>query len=205
MPYIPKEHEKYNLLPLSRKNGGEVFEYPSLWELDSLVKPFDIVLEPYGYESYEQYYKFLDNVIEQLKNKVPKIEEKINEFKQIVQEENIKEQWSVCRYIGETTDSMFGLTKGNCYYWPASFKNPFFSGIIDDEEFTSYQYNTSPKNWEILEDPTGMAKKAIKDEVGEDFEITQEIIEQLKETSQKIGTPNEAITKILNENEDSLQ
>ena len=29
MPYIPKEHEKYDLLPFCRKSGGEVFEYPS--------------------------------------------------------------------------------------------------------------------------------------------------------------------------------
>ena len=28
MPYIPKEHEKYDLLPYCRKDGGEVFEYP---------------------------------------------------------------------------------------------------------------------------------------------------------------------------------
>ena len=28
MPYIPYEHETYRLLPGSRKNGGEVFEYP---------------------------------------------------------------------------------------------------------------------------------------------------------------------------------
>ncbi len=28
MPYIPKIHKKYNLLPFSRKNGGEVFSYP---------------------------------------------------------------------------------------------------------------------------------------------------------------------------------
>jgi hypothetical protein len=29
MPYIPKMHEKYNLLPLCREHGGEVFSYPS--------------------------------------------------------------------------------------------------------------------------------------------------------------------------------
>ena len=28
MPYIPKEHEKYDLLPFCRERGGEVFQYP---------------------------------------------------------------------------------------------------------------------------------------------------------------------------------
>ena len=29
MPYIPEQHKKYNLLPYCRKDGGEVFDYPS--------------------------------------------------------------------------------------------------------------------------------------------------------------------------------
>ena len=29
MAYIPKQHEKYDLLPECRKHGGEVFDYPS--------------------------------------------------------------------------------------------------------------------------------------------------------------------------------
>ena len=28
LPYIPKEHKKYGLLPHSHKDGGEVFDYP---------------------------------------------------------------------------------------------------------------------------------------------------------------------------------
>ena len=32
-----------------------------------------------------------------------------------------------------------------------------YEGVIDDEEFTSYLYSTEPEDWEILEDPTGMA------------------------------------------------
>ena len=29
MAYIPIEHEKYDVLPMSRRDGGEVFSYPS--------------------------------------------------------------------------------------------------------------------------------------------------------------------------------
>lgn len=32
MPYIPKEHEKYQLLPYCREKGGEVFDYDRLME-----------------------------------------------------------------------------------------------------------------------------------------------------------------------------
>ena len=57
MPYIPKEHVKYDLLPFCRKNGGEVFEYPSEL-LDKVEKylPDGESLIPYGYNSYEEYY-----------------------------------------------------------------------------------------------------------------------------------------------------
>lgn len=34
MPYVPNKHERYDLLPWSRANGGECFSYPS--ELDEL-------------------------------------------------------------------------------------------------------------------------------------------------------------------------
>lgn len=39
MPYIPKIHEQYDLLPLCRKDGGEVFDYPSklIYETEELL------------------------------------------------------------------------------------------------------------------------------------------------------------------------
>ena len=54
MPYIPYEHETYKLLPRSRKNGGEVFEYPSelLDEVNSIL-PKGENLIPYGYDSID--------------------------------------------------------------------------------------------------------------------------------------------------------
>ena len=49
MAYIPKEHEKYELLPMCRRNGGEVFSYPS-GIVDELSKrlPEGENLIPYG-------------------------------------------------------------------------------------------------------------------------------------------------------------
>lgn len=51
MPYIPKEHEKYDLLPYCRKHGGEVFEYPSLLNKLNTYLKADDHLDPYGYDS----------------------------------------------------------------------------------------------------------------------------------------------------------
>ena len=33
--------------------------------------------------------------------------------------------------------------------------------MIDEEEFTAYQYPTDPSAWEILLDPTGMAQRTL--------------------------------------------
>lgn len=98
----------------------------------------------------------------------------VDEYAEQLRELNIKEQWSICRYIGEDSDG--DLTKGQCYYWPTSVNNPEYRGVIDDEEFTTYQYCTNADSWEILEDPTGMAKKAIENNVGMSIEIPPEFV-----------------------------
>ena len=74
---------------------------------------------------------------------------------------NIKENWSVLRYIGKSHNSVGGLNNGKVYYWPCSIENPVYEGVIDDEEFTSYLYSTDSDDREILEDPTGMAYRTI--------------------------------------------
>ena len=74
---------------------------------------------------------------------------------------NQKEQWSVLQYIGPLDDRVFGLTPGRNYYWPSSYSNPIYSGVVDDEEFTSYLYPTDSNFWVILEDPTKMAYNTI--------------------------------------------
>ncbi len=160
MPYIPKEHLKYDLLPFCRENGGEVFEYPSEM-LDKVEKylPDGESLIPYGYNSYEEYYSQLDKLSLLHKNS-DEIYNIFIEFKNEMMALNRKEDWSILKYIGESTD-VFGLTHGKNYYWPCKKSEPFFRGVIDNEEFTAYQYSTDKRLWEILEDPTGMAHRTL--------------------------------------------
>lgn len=47
------------------------------------------------------------------------------------------------------------------YYWPTRRENPVYCGVIDDEEFTAYLYPTEASLWQILSDPTGMARRTI--------------------------------------------
>lgn len=161
MPYIPKQHEKYDLLPFCKEHGGEVFEYPSrlLEKVNSLLKPEDS-LDPYGYKSYEEYFERVDCVSEQFKDDPDKYDLFV-EFKKIMLEMNCKEDWSIMRYIGPDDNNLFGITNGKVYYWPTRKSNPVYSGVIDDEEYTSYLYPTKNDLWEILEDPTGMAYNTI--------------------------------------------
>lgn len=158
MPYIPKEHEKYNLLPFCREHGGEVFEYPCdlLDELEEYI-PSEDQLTPYGFKSYEEYNQEIDRIARRFLDQ-PQVMDLFAEFKTQIYEMNRKEQWSVLKYIGTEVD---GLTLGRNYYWPSSFSNPVYRGVVDDEEFTSYLYPTDADLWEILEDPTGMAYNTI--------------------------------------------
>ena len=65
------------------------------------------------------------------------------------------------RYLGPDDGRLFSLTPGRCYYWPSSYSHPVYSGVVDDEEYTSYFHPVDPEFWEILEDPTGMAYETI--------------------------------------------
>lgn len=161
MPYIPKQHEKYDLLPHCRKDGGEVFDYPSklINKVEKLIGS-SIGIFPYNYDSYEDYYNSLDNLIQEHSKKA-EIVEAIKELRDSVKEMNCKEEWSIVKYIGPTDDAIFGLTHGKNYYWPTRESNPVYCGVVDDEEFAAYLYPTEPDMWEILEDPTGMAYRTI--------------------------------------------
>lgn len=168
MPYIPKEHKQYNLLPRCHREGGEVFDYPEdlLYDIEDEISE-DLI--PYGYDSYDEYYLMLDQIIKKYADNI--IYEKLVELKSKIQEMNQKEIWSVVRYLGESDDEdlVIGLTNGQCYYLPTSKNVPEYRGIIDDEEFTTYQYDFSSEEWEIILDPTGIAKKALED--GDNAEI----------------------------------
>ena len=160
MPYIPKQHEKYNLLPYCRKNGGEVFDYPSelIYKAENLLG--NECLMPYNFDSYEGYYGHIDDLIRKYQEDL-QIVEVLTRVKTEVRSMNIKEEWSVLKYIGPLNDVIFGLTHDKNYYWPTRKDNPVYCGVIDDEEFTAYLYPTEAHLWEILDDPTGMAFNTI--------------------------------------------
>ena len=159
MPYIPKEHEKYPVLPFSREHGGEAFQYHN-WPEKELVHLVGEHLIPYGYDSYEEYFGKIDKLIEEHSDDLETIR-LIKQVKQNISEWNKKEEWSICRFIGEDIGEVMGLHKGGYYYWPCTAANPEFGGVIDDEEFTTYLYPTDPDLWEIVVDPTGMAQRTI--------------------------------------------
>ena len=106
MPHIPKEHEKFNLLPYCRRNGGEVFEYPSdlIHEAEQLLDAESGIF-PYNYNSYDEYFGCIDKLI-QNHNDNAEIVSKLIEVRNAVQSMNQKEHWSVLRYVGTTDDAV---------------------------------------------------------------------------------------------------
>ncbi len=160
MPYIPEDHQKYNLLPLSTECGGEVFYYPSdlVDEIGSYY-PEGIHFIPYGYDSYDAYFEYLEGYRKQCNN--DDLKRLFDRLKKAIIQYNQKEDWSICRYIGKGMSLVSGLTPGRCYYWPCCKDDPVYDGVIDDEEFTSYWYPTDEDLWEIVLDPTGMAYDAL--------------------------------------------
>jgi len=161
LPYIPEKHEKYHLLPMCRNSGGEVFDYPSklIHDAELIVKPPRGLL-PYNFDSYAEYYGYLDELIDTYAN-APEIADTLIRLKQRVIDMNQKEEWSVVKYVGPSDDGGLRLTHGMNYYWPTRKDNPVYCGVVDDEEFTSYLYPTDAHLWKILEDPTGMAYRTI--------------------------------------------
>ena len=71
-------------------------------------------LDPYGYNSYEDYDCEIDRVAAMFSNQ-PKILDLFRTYKESIYELNCKEQWSVLRYISHSDDSVFGLTQGRYY------------------------------------------------------------------------------------------
>ena len=147
MPY-KKEHERYDVLPWKRKNGGEVFDYPSklLFQIEEIIGHD---LTPYGYESYEEYYKEVDACAEPFKDD-PAVTKLFASYKAEVMRMNRKEEWSICKYKGDRIGEIMGLEPGHTYYWPTTADNPVYCGVIDEEEFTNYWFPTETEDWEIL-------------------------------------------------------
>lgn len=156
MPYIPKEHEQYPVLPYRRKHGGEVFSYLS-WPMEKIIELAGEDLTPLYYRSYKEYFDTIDSFIA-LHADEPDTVWLLDRCKRNIVLWNTKEEWSICRYIGEDDAT---LHHGGYYYWPAMAADPQYHGVIDDEESTNYGYPTDADLWEIIVDPTGMAQNRI--------------------------------------------
>lgn len=174
-PYIPAEHEGYDLLPESRELGREVFSYPAELEaVEEILRdaegPLDdgdghdvSLLMPYGFSSYAEYFGMLGSYAYKHREANPEVAEALEWLSGAMMRMNVKEDWSIVRYVGHEYDApdAYGLTRGRCYYWPCSKERPVYEGVIDDDEFTSYLYPCDPGSWEIVLDPTGMAERAL--------------------------------------------
>ena len=156
MPYIPEGHRQYPVLPYSREHGGEVFAYFS-WPTERIIELTGEDLTPLYYSSYKEYFDTIDSFIA-LHADEPDTVWLLDRCKRNIVLWNTKEEWSICRYIGED-DVM--LHYGGYYYWPAMAADPRYHGVIDDEECTNYGYPTDADLWEIIVDPTGMAQNRI--------------------------------------------
>lgn len=164
MPYIPEEHKKYPVLPLAREMDFEVFQYSSReWPTKELEQFIGDRMIPYACKSYEAYFEEVDHMIEKHSGE-PDTVRVLQKIKQHIKEWNKKEDWSICKYIGEDDEPPLGLQNGGYYYWPCRASDPKFSGVIDGIEFTGYLYPTDPELWEIVVDPTGMAYRTIYEE-----------------------------------------
>lgn len=174
-PYIPEQHLGYGLLPDLTASGGEVFSYPAeLNEIDSMVIECEgderdergyrvSQIMPYGFGSYAEYFGLLASLADRYRESYPEVAEAIESLSAKMKQMNVKEDWSVVRFVGSQfdDDAIPHLTKGRCYYWPCSRENPVYEGVIDNEEFTSYMYPCDKASWVIVEDPTGMAARAL--------------------------------------------
>ncbi len=182
MPYIPEKHKKYPVLPYSREHGGEVFQYHN-WPYEELEELVGDRLMPYRYKSYEEYYSKIDSLI-RAHAEDPKAVRILSLIKKRIREWNQKEEWSICRFIGDDIGDVLGVHQGGYYYWPCTSSKPKFGGVIDDEEFTAYEYPTDPDLWEIVVDPTGMAHRTIYEGVGavtrENYDFIMNQVQNLK-------------------------
>ena len=175
-PSIPVAHDDYGLLPYRREHGGEVFSYPAeLDYIDGRIAKIEgdeeagehkVNVYPFKADSYDDYYGMLENLAKKYEPIDAELSEEIELIIGIIKSMNAKEEWSVVRYVGDQFEGdpladTHDLTKGRCYYWPCSKAHPVYEGVIDNEETTSYLYPCDPDSWEIVEDPTGMAARAL--------------------------------------------
>jgi hypothetical protein len=185
LPYIPETHKKYNLLPKLHETGGDItffpaiteeqydeirdfieadmdFDYPYKFTISEMLNVFDGWIAEYGTEN----------------GKLNKAGELFTAWKARVRDWNNKENWSIVRYVGESTpsrDDGFELMHGRYYYVPdktwgldeSNRQDDALEGLTNTEQ-NNYFWTISKRNcadWEIVEDPTGMVTKVLTSKV----------------------------------------
>jgi len=177
MAYIPEVHKKYGLLPEFVERRIEIIIYPTPDDLDVVeMLPDGESFSQEGFRDYAQYYASLDDLMSRLgvtDGELNDLGKKLSEFKEAVQKINIKENWAVLRYVGESNQSICEFTHGRYYYAAYSIRPFRFYGIIDDEGLPVYRGSSifdykrpfikiDSSDWEIAEDPYGKAVQLIK-------------------------------------------
>ncbi len=175
-PYIPAAHREYGLLPRKRASGGEVFACPvELAAIEDWVADLEgdaspdgtrrHHIVPHGLGSYAEYFALLARYARRYREAEPELASALDWLASAVKRMNVKEEWSILRYIGDNEECRLwgehGLTVGRCYYWPSSHDNPVYEGVIDDAECALCLYPCDPDIWEVVEDPTGMASRVL--------------------------------------------
>jgi hypothetical protein len=181
LPYIPEVHKKYNLLPKLHKTGGDITFFPAIpWdkyeELEDLICSDMDWDYPYNFTISEMLNVFDGWIAEHgtEDGKLNKAGELFTAWRANVRDWNNKENWSVVRYIGESTpsrDNGFELTHGRYYYVPnktwerdeSDSKDGTFDVLTDAEQNNTFCIISKKTctNWEIAEDPTGIIAKII--------------------------------------------
>ena len=166
MPIIPEAHQKYHLLPKCVEYDGDAIYYPTA-EQRAIANqiPNNELTIPY-FHTLVEYNEKLDVCIKKYgmtNGKHNDLGKKLADYKMRIQEMNVKENWSVLRYIGETRcwldEDIDGLTHGRYYYmagWCVIGSESYME-IFDNEEYLATACLPDKLEWEIVEDPTGMA------------------------------------------------
>jgi len=165
LPYIPEAHKKYNLLPGCVKYGGDIHYYPkSEYSTISKLLPKGETILPYHYGCAE-YSALLDFHISKYgmtDGELNELGRMISDYKLRIKEMNIKENWSILRYIGESygnSGAFGGFTHGRYYYLAGINEAQKALYIFDNEELGVVTCTPDVTRWEVVEDPTGMAAK----------------------------------------------
>lgn len=178
-PKIPSEHKKYDLLPRCSKEHKDVVAFPT-----DMVYFVDFLAECVGLEAGAfDVMKFMPKKLDAPNKYIKQLEKAeklfyslrgdggplLTKLRELIEDLNDKENWSIVRFVGDAYDSLdeannLYLTKGRCYYWPTSKLIPAYMGVFDNAESPMALYPLDKAAWEVVEDPTGMAARALSGE-----------------------------------------